>query len=569
METIAVFLCKCFGEIDTAVDFDFLTGELSNDPSVAVISTIDSLCLESGMAKIVSLIKETGSDRVLIAACSPLAKGGFVADSIAEAGIERHKIGLVDIREGCAWIHGDDPGGASRKARDLIHMGIASLQNGEMSDDMTVTVHPGALILGAGPAGLAAAVSLAETGFEVALLERSKDPGGMLRLISRCYPGDENASEKLDPYIKEIEKNPLITFYPQAKIMSMEGDTGDFTATFSSQGKDISIRSGVIIVATGAKIFFPAGLYGYGELKNVITQMELERQILNGSLETKNTVFIQCVGARDTKRPYCSTICCPISLKNASRIAGDVPGGSVFVLHRGIMTPGNTLEKYYRDTLSGGVQFIRFEEDNPPQIGGGDHVEYVEVFDAINGIKRTIEADLVVLSTPLVPNTDNVNLAKMLGVDVDSYGFFSEIYPMHPLETKTDGIFICGSARWPVSSDDAILQGKGAAIKAVSYLRQSEIAASTLSRVPGSKSGHARVVAESCTGCGNCVAACPFNACGLERMNSGFVSTVNMMRCKGCGNCVSVCPNGSIQIPEHNYRMVGEMIHMAFQGWEL
>ncbi len=565
MEKISVFLCKCFGEVDSVIDFDFLTRELSKDLSIALISTIDSLCLEPDIARTVSLIKETGSDKVLIAACSSLAKGNFVADSIAGAGIKRDTIGLVDIREACAWIHGDDPDGASRKAKDLIQMGIASLKNREVSDDISVTVHPSALIIGAGPAGLAAAVSLAETGFKVTLLERSKDPGGMLRLISRCYPSDEDASEKLKPYIKELERNPLIKFYPQAKIMSIDGDTGDFTTIVSSRERDISIRSGVIIVATGAKIFFPAGLYGYGKIKNVITQMEFERKILNGPLETKKTVFIQCVGARDTKRPYCSTICCPVSLKNASRVAEDVlPGGSVFVLHRGIMTPGNILEKYYRDTLSRGVQFIRFEEENPPQITGGDHVESVEVYDAITGVKRKIEADLVVLSTPLVPNTDNVNLAKMLGVEVDSYGFFSEIYPMHPLETKTDGILICGSARWPVSSDDAILQGKGAAIKAVSYLRRSEIAASTLSRVPGSKSGHARVIPESCTGCGNCVAACPFNACSLEKIHNRFISSVNMMRCKGCGNCVSVCPNGSIQIPEHNYRMVGEMIHMAF-----
>lgn len=564
MAKISVFLCKCFGEIDNTVDFDFLSKELSKDPSIVLISTVDSLCLETDIEKTVSLIKKTDSDKVLIAACSTLSRGNLVVDCLAGAGVERHKIGLVDIREGCAWIHGDNPEGASKKAKDLINMGIAALQNRELSDDMSVTVHPNALIIGAGPAGLAAAVSLAETGFKVNLLERSKDPGGMLRLISRCYPGDEDTAGKLEPYIKEIENNPLITFYPQSKIISVEGNTGNFTVNFSSQGKDISIQSGVIIIATGAKIFFPTGLYGYGEIKNVITQMEFERQIPDGSLETKKTVFIQCVGARDKERPYCSTICCPISLKNASRIVKDIPGGSVFILHRGIMTPGSTLEKYYRDTLSRGVQFIRFEEEQPPQITGSDHVEFVEVYDVVTGIKRKLEADLVVLSTPLVPNNDNVKLAKMLGIEVDRYGFFSEVYPMHPLETKTDGIFICGSARWPVSSDHSILQGKAAAMKAVSYLRQSKIAASTLSRVPGLKSGHARVVPESCTGCGNCVAACPFNACHLEKIKNRYTSAVNMMKCRGCGNCVSVCPNGSIQIPEHNYRMVGEMIKMAF-----
>jgi len=564
MANIVVFLCRCFGEIDNTIDFDFLRKELSRDPSVSSLSIVDSLCLETDIEKAAFQIKETHADKVLIAACSTLSRGNLTVDGLIKEGVERHKIGLVDIREGCSWIHGNDSEGATKKAKDLINMGIAALQHKEVSEDISVTVNPDALIIGAGPAGLAAATSLAKTGLKVNILERTNAPGGMLRLISRCYPDNEDASDKLEPYIREVETNPLITLHPQSKIASIEGDTGNFTVQFSSQGKDNSIQSGIIIVATGAKIFFPTGLYRYGEIRNVITQMELERQFLKGSFDAGKTVFIQCTGARNKERPYCSTICCPISLKNATRLAEEEPGPEVFILHRGIMTPGNTLEKYYRDTLSKGVQFIRFEEERPPRIMGDDHVDHVEVYDAVNGITRKIETDLVVLSTPLVPNNDNARLAQMLGIEVDRYGFFSEIYPMHPLETKMDGIFICGSARWPVSSDQAMTQGEAAAMKAVSYLRQSEIAASTLSRVPGLKSGHARVDPDFCTGCGNCVAACPFDACHLEKLGDRYISTVNMMRCKACGSCVPVCPNGSMQIPEHNYRMVGEMIKRAF-----
>ena len=564
MANIVVFLCRCFGEIDNTIDFDLLRKELSKDTSVSSLSIVDSLCLETDIEKAAFKINESKADRVLIAACSILSRGNLPVDGLIKEGMERHKIGLVDIREGCAWIHSNDSDGAVKKAKDLLNMGISALQHKEKSEDMSVTVNPDALIIGAGPAGLAAAASLAKTGFKVNILERANAPGGMLRLISQLYPTGEDAANKLNPYIDEVENNPLITLYPQSKIVSIEGYVGNFTVQFASQGKDNSIQSGIIIIATGAKIFFPTGLYRYGEIRNVITQMEIERQFLKGSFDAKKTVFIQCAGARNEERPYCSTICCPASLKNAMRLAEEDPGSEVFILHRGIMTPGNVLEKYYRDALSRGIQFIRFEEERPPRIMGDDHVESVEVYDAVNGITRKIETDLVVLSTPLVPNDDNARLAQMLGIEVDRYGFLSEIYPMHPLETKMDGVFICGSARWPVASDQAILQGKAAAMKAVSYLRQSEIAASTLSRVPGPKSGHARVVPDFCTGCGNCVAACPFDACHLEKTKGRYISKVDMMRCKACGNCVSVCPNGSMQIPEHNYRMVGEMIKWAF-----
>jgi heterodisulfide reductase subunit A len=152
----------------------------------------------------------------------------------------------------------------------------------------------------------------------------------------------------------------------------------------------------------------------------------------------------------------------------------------------------------------------------------------------------------------------------MLGLDLDRHGFFSEIYPLHPLETRVDGVFICGSARWPVASDNAIVQGQGAAVKAVALLSRENVSALSLSRVPGDKFGHAAVDAEKRTGCGNCVAVCPFLACSLQKIGRKSVSRVNKFRCKACGNCVSACPNGTIQLPEHNYMSVAEMIREAF-----
>jgi heterodisulfide reductase subunit A len=179
-------------------------------------------------------------------------------------------------------------------------------------------------------------------------------------------------------------------------------------------------------------------------------------------------------------------------------------------------------------------------------------------------MKRKLDCDLFVLSTPLVPNDDNVKLAGMLGLQIDRYGFFSEIYPLQPLETRMDGVFICGSARWPVSSDNAIIQGEGAAAKAASLLGRETVSALSLSRVPGEKFGHASVNAEKCTGCGNCVAVCPFDACRLQKMGRKSISRINKFKCKACGNCVSVCPNGTVQLPEHDYRAVAAMIKQAF-----
>jgi len=319
------------------------------------------------------------------------------------------------------------------------------------------------------------------------------------------------------------------------------------------------------VLATGARILFPQKMYGYGKIKNVITQMEMERRFATGAVNGKTAVFIQCVGARSAERPYCSTICCPLSLKNAMRVIDETPGATAYVLHRDIMTPGSVLEAYYRKALQKGVQFIRFDADRPPEVRGQEQVSGVEVFDTISGVNRVIESDLLVLSTPFIPDPESAALANLFDIPVDKYGFYAEVYPIHPLETRNDGIFICGTARWPVSSGQAIAQGEAAAMKAASFLGKSTVSALTMSRVPGGKLGHAAADAAACTGCGNCVAVCPYKACRLQRMGNRSVSRVVKVRCKSCGNCVSVCPNGAMQMPEQNYRVTGEMIRRAFR----
>jgi heterodisulfide reductase subunit A len=247
------------------------------------------------------------------------------------------------------------------------------------------------------------------------------------------------------------------------------------------------------------------------------------------------------------------------------RLLEAAPESEIFILHRDIMTPGKDLEEYYRTTLSNGVLFIRYDETNPPRIIGTDQVEAVEVSDVTSNIIRKIDVDLVVLSTPLVPNKYNDRLAGMLGLRVDKHGFFCGNEPMHPLETGRDGVFICGSARWPVSAKQAIAQGKAAATKAASILNKDRIKASSLGVLPESTVLRAAVNLRYCTGCGNCVSACPYEACQIQKKEETYICVVSKQKCKGCGSCVSVCPGGAIQIPENNSFSIAEMLNKAFE----
>lgn len=565
MDRSIAFFCKCFGEIDQTIDLLYLQEQLKRNFYETSVEIMNSLCLEEDLKKVASIIKESVEKKVLIAACSPLARGDIVLSGLAQEGINLGDIELVDIREGCAWIHREDPQGANQKAWNLVNMGLTSLEYRGTSEDLSVEVCQEALIIGAGPAGLSSAVSLAKLGFSVHLLEKLENPGGMLKLISRLFPDEESGPEKLRPYIREVEGNPSIKFYPLSRVLSIEGSAGNFKIDFSSRNEAFQLTAGVIIVACGSRPIIPNGLYKYGELRDVITQMELELRLDKGLIQAKRAVFIQCVAARDKERPYCSTICCPASLKNGMRILDEVPDSEVFVLHRDVMTPGRTLEEYYRKALSTGVRFIRYDERTPPEILGSHRVKAVEVWDTTSGIRRRIDADVVVLSTPLFPPVENRKLAGMLGVKLDRHGFFSGNDPMHPLESTMDGVFTIGSARWPVSAQQAIAQGEAAAIKAASFLKGSKIAASSLGLLPVPRFLRAHVNPTACSGCGACIEVCPFKACQLYKEGDAYISKVNPMKCKGCGSCVAVCPNGAIQIPEQNSYSVAEMLKISFQ----
>ncbi|MDD8013662.1 MAG: FAD-dependent oxidoreductase [Acidobacteriota bacterium] len=568
MPGVIVFLCRCCGRIEPTVDLTALRENLDRAEGVAAVEIRDTLCLPEDRAAVLQSLKDSGADRILVVACSPYGKAGDVVTTLSAAcGGDRSRVRLVDIREGCAWIHRGDPAGATAKAGDLIRMNLGFLRHGKCSADAVVAVQPECLVLGAGPAGLAAALGVARAGRQVHLVDRAAG-GGMVKLLSRVYPTDQRAEERINPALDAIAGNPLITFHAKSRVAAATGFAGDFRIRLASGTEERNLRVGAVILATGSGVLLPKGLYRYGELKEVLTLMELERRHRDGKPSPKRTVFIQCVGSRCPERPYCATICCPSAVKNAALIRRADPESEVTILHRDIMMPGHILERYYRSAMEAGVRFIRFAAEAPPVLSGAGQVERVDVLDAVTGVRRELAADQVILSTPLTANADNAKLAALFGIETDRYGFFREDYPLHPLETRQAGVFICGSARWPVASADAAAQGEGAAMKALAILGREKISARALSRLPEGKLGHARIENSSCSGCGNCVAVCPYEACTLQKVGGALVSRANKMRCRACGSCTSVCPNGTIQMPEHNARAVGAMIRRAFSPRE-
>lgn len=561
---VSCFLCRCYAEVSQIIDLDALKKEISRHPLVDSCEIWDSLCLLENIEELAKRISESGTDKILLAACSPLARGDVILHALERHGIDPASVELVDIREGCAWIHNNQPKEAMCKARDLINMGLSALKQREVSENQIIVPKREVLIIGAGPAGMSAAVSLARLGFAVHVLDRARNPGGLLNLLKRIAPEDIGADESLLGLHKAFKSNALVHYYPGSRLISSNGSVGDFVVEFKTGEDTHSVRVGTVIIASGARVMFAKGLYRYTELDGVVSGIELERRFLSGDVRADNVVFIQCVGVRDVNSPYCSTICCPVSLKHARQLKEINPQTEITILHRDIMCPGSILEAYYRDTMQDGVKFVRFDINNPPSIIGDERLEGVKVFESVTGNSRTIRADLVVLSSALVPHDDAARIAEIFDLALDPLGFYQVRTLMHPLETTRNGIFVCGSARWPVLARTAIVQGEAVAMKAFALLSQDSLAASGMSQFRDRKIAHAIVDRDACTGCGNCVAICPYVACALEPENGAFKSRVDIMRCTGCGSCVAVCPNGSIQLPEQNARVIGAMLKNAF-----
>jgi heterodisulfide reductase subunit A2 len=302
---------------------------------------------------------------------------------------------------------------------------------------------------------------------------------------------------------------------------------------------------GTIIVAVGAQVHQPKDAFGYGRLENVMTQLDFEGRC-GGYDKFNRVVMISCVGARNEERSYCGRFCCIVALKNAILVKEANPSAEVTILHRDVMAVGKLYEDYYRRALEKGVTFVRFDKTQPPRVSGdGGRAERVRVMDTLMGGEIELEADLVLLTTPLVPAADNSVLSQMMKIPLGMDGFFLEAHQkLRPVEFPADGIFVAGCARYPAEIPESIAQALAAAAKA---------AVPMATGVVVSDAFVAEVDPALCSACGRCLKVCPFGAVDWSDLaapehGSESVAKVNAAECKGCGLCAASCLSGAIRL---------------------
>ena len=561
---IGVFVCHCGTNIAGVVNVPSVVEYAKTLPGVVFADNNLYTCSNDTQEIIKEIIKEHNLNRIVVASCTPRTHEPLFRNTIREAGLNQYLFEMANIRDQCSWVHMTEPEKATEKSRDLLRMAVAKAQLLEPLQTRYVPIVKAALVIGGGIAGMSSALELADQGYDTYLVERDSELGGNLKHIYYLLNGDK-PQEELKKRIQRIEDHPKVHLYTEAKIENIEGSIGKFKTTLSTQGKTIEFEHGVVVVATGAKEYEPKE-YLYGKDKDVLTQVELEERLREGgewSTSARNNfptnvVMIQCVGSRNEEHPYCSRICCSVAVKNALKIKEISPDSNITILYRDVRTYGFR-EGYYTKARQQGVRFLRFpDEQNPEVISNGSGLQ-VEVFSPALNTQVELPADLVVLSAGIVADEENEEISKFLKVPLNQDKFFLEAHmKLRPVDFATDGVFLCGLAHSSKSLDESIIQAQATASRAATVLAKDNIELeATISHV----------IDENCDGCAYCVEPCPYQAITLiEYMSKGSVKKtvdVNETACKGCGCCMATCPKKGILVKGFTLEQLGAQVNAA------
>ena len=537
---VGVFVCHCGINIGSVVDVPALVEYAAGLPGVVHAQEFLFTCSTDSQEQITRVIQEQGLNRVLVASCSPRTHEPLFRATLQKAGLNPYLFEMANIRDQCSWVHAQDHQAALDKAKDLVRMSVARAVLLEPLHQFPSPVEQSALVVGGGLAGMTAALSLAQQGFKAFLVEKSDQLGGVARRLSRTLEGFDVRS-----YLRRLEEqvrdHGLIEVITGAEVLETGGHVGSFQSRIQVGEQVRRISHGAVIVATGAREHQPRQFLA-GQDPRVLTQLEMHQNLHQepDALEgVKQVVMIQCVGSRDQEHPYCSRICCSTAVANALWIKELKPEIEVAILYRDMRT-FSLKEIYYRRARQAGVNFVRFDPDQPPQVEAEEDAIRVRVQDSILGLPLEFRAQRLVLSAAVRPARQAGELASRLKLPLDADGFFMEAHlKLRPVDFVNAGFFLAGLAHGPKFLEESIAQAKAAAARAATVLSNREMLVG----------GEVAVVdAERCVACLTCVRTCPY---GVPVINQEGVAYIDPAACQGCGNCASACPRKLIQVQHH------------------
>jgi heterodisulfide reductase subunit A2 len=633
---IGIYICHCGGNISDYVDVEKVKQSVENEEGVFLTKTTMFACGDANQKEMVEDIQKNGLDGVIVASCSPKLHLITFRAVIERAGLNKYNYVHANIREQASWAHSDDKVGATNKAIQIVKSALAKVMYAEALDPFKIPSEKAVAVIGAGVAGMRAAIELANMDCPVTLIEREHFIGGRAAQWDKLFTTDETGKALITRLYNEILQRDNIHLITGAEVVESTGSIGNFdlriritpryikerchegnlqkainacpvevpdnfnfdittrkaiyhnfpseypqrpvidmkqctrcgacepiceSIDFSQKEEIIDLHVGSVLMATGFDPYTPAeGEFGYLQLDNVITLPQFKRLIdLNENKlmykgnEIRNIAYIYCVGSRQTEgeNKFCSRYCCT-SVIHAAMMAKK-KFGKIHNYHftRGIRTYGKQ-EVLYSESLKAGDIYFQSYEEEPPVVSGQQKKVLVSINDILTAKKEiSVEADLVVLVTGMVPRADN-SVASLFKLPKGRDRFFNEIHmKLRPVETVIDGITICGACQGPKNIMESVNSALSAAAKSYSYISKGEIELEPII---------AKIDSELCTWCGACANACPFNAVSRLTEKAKDIAVINNSVCKGCGMCLPVCPTDAIDLVAYSNREIESMI---------
>ncbi|MBN2681774.1 MAG: CoB--CoM heterodisulfide reductase iron-sulfur subunit A family protein [Bacteroidales bacterium] len=332
---------------------------------------------------------------------------------------------------------------------------------------------------------------------------------------------------------------------------------------FSQKEETVDLHVGSILMATGFDPYLPeTGEFGFNAIDNVITLSQFQRlvsasnkELIYNGKKIKNIAYIYCVGSRQSEgeNKFCSRYCCTTTIHSSIEAKKKFPGIFNFHFTRGIRTYGKQEALYHESSKMGDIYLQSYEND-PPVVDIQNGKTIVKINDILTGTKEMmVEADLVVLVTGMTPRAEN-SIGSLFKLPKGRDKFFNEIHmKLRPVETVIDGITIAGTCQGPKNIAESVNSALSAATKSFSYVSKGELELEPIV---------AEVDKDTCTWCGICSEACPFDAIKKVDYNGKAVAVINNSNCKGCGMCLPVCPSDSIELIAFSNKEIESMIKL-------
>lgn len=561
---IGVFICHCGGNISDYVEVARVRDAVAGDPGVVVARTHMFTCSDAAQQEMIADIENENLNGLVIASCSPKLHMFTFRGMAQRAGMNPYQYVQVNLREQCSWAHTDDRKGATEKGISLVRAGIAKCRGTHPLTPLRVDTTPNVLVIGAGVAGLRAALSLSDMGLNVCLIEKSGQIGGWTAQLGKLYPHNRDGRELTARLAAGVRERDNIILLANAELVEKRGSVGDFHLTVRTGAHTVPLHVGAIVVATGFDAYQPTeGEYGYG-LPGVVTLPEFRRLLdrsegdltYNGK-PVRSMAYIYCVGSRqaadesDRPHPYCSRYCCSAGVHTALLVHEQAAGARQYHVFRDMRTYGKN-EIIYETARERGSVFLRPTDGTRPQVEQTAQGLTVHVRDELTGGQEIeIDADLVVLVTGMVPR-ENSRLTGILKLPVDRNGFFNEIHlKLRPVETVVDGVFLAGACQSPKSVAESVASSLAAVSKGAALLMRGHVELDPLI---------AHIDPQRCTWCEACAAACPYEAVEQVQVDGRPAARIVASLCKGEGGCVPACPHNAIEIEGYTDVQVTDMI---------